>query len=79
MKRTFFVKAEGLPEMEMTGNFSYGRLDALRDYAKQQLPGWTVLSGGILSARYGEFLWWAAEAVNTDATQVIRLWAKEPF
>jgi hypothetical protein len=79
MIRTFFIKEEGKPEVEYSGSFSYGRLNALRDYARDNLPGWTVLSGGQLVANQGGFVWWSAEAINADQTRGTRLWVKEPY
>lgn len=79
MRRTFTVVANVAPGMpkppgkEVSGAFSFGALDAARNYATEHLPGYDVIPGG-LQISIGQ---WRFEAVNNGANLAAVLFVNE--
>lgn len=79
MSRTFHIRGQGLPEATYTGSCSYGRLDALRAYVKDHMPGWRIISAGCNVGNMDGCTWYKAEVVNEELTHGAVLWVREPY
>lgn len=69
MQRKFTISANVAPGMpkppkkEVSGTFSFGAFNAACHYAREHLPGYNVIPGGVQIS----IAQWRFEAVNNDA------------
>lgn len=79
MNRTFFIKHDNRDWQEYTGPLSYGRMDAIKDYTRDHLPGWTTTGPGHHTENRDGHALYAAEVINPDQTIGARIWIRQPY
>ena len=79
MNRIFYVKQDGKPEIAMEGSFSYGRVNAARDYAKAHLPGFEVCNSGEHVGYDAYRKVYCVGLVNMESQRGMNLWVYEPY
>lgn len=79
MNRIYYIKEEGKPRLPYVGSFSYGRLNAAKNYVEDHMPGFIVCSSGHLVSNYGGEGCYLIECVNWDTQVGARLWVYTPY